>query len=287
MKMVIHKWSRGAAIVACVALGNTLAVEAWAQTRSDMAAEQGSGVADQYKIGPGDTVRIAVYQSPDLSVEARVTENGTISYPLIGTFQISGLTVTEAEKSLASALKKGDFLRNPQITIQVVNVRANQVKVLGQVSNPGLVPLDMAGMRLTDVLAAVGGIAAGSGADTVVLTGTRDGQPVRYEIDVPQLFAPGGQSRDVVMQPGDTIWVDRFPTVFMYGEVQRPGEIRLERGMTVMQALASAGGLTQRGTLRGLRIGRRDATGKTVELELGLDDKLQAGDIVYIKESLF
>jgi polysaccharide export outer membrane protein len=210
-----------------------------------------------------------------------------ISYPLIGAIRLGGRTVSEAEAALAAALKKGDFIKNPQVTVMVTQVRANQVNVLGQVGKPGRIPLDVAGMRLTDVLALAGGVAANAGSDTVVVTGLRNGQPFRSEVDLPRVFAPGGREHDIVIQPGDAIWVDRYPVVYLYGEVQRPGQLRLERGMTVMQALASAGGLTQRGTQRGLRVSRRAANGQVQQLELTLDDALQTGDVVFVRESLF
>lgn len=272
-----------AAVSAGVVLGAGLLaapLAAQAQVAASMAPEL-------YRIGPGDTVRITVYQSPDLSLETRVTETGVISYPLIGALRLGGLTVNDAEKALADALKKGDFIKNPQVSVMVTQVRANQVNVLGQVGKPGRVALDVAGMRLTDVIALAGGVAANAGSDTVVVTGARDGQPFRREIDLPRVFSPSGRNDDIVIQPGDAIWVDRYPVIYLYGEVQRPGQLRLERGMTVMQALASVGGLTQRGTQRGLRVSRRAANGQVQSLEVTLDDTLQTGDVVFVRESLF
>lgn len=275
------------ALIVCalgaVAGGLSLAsMPAAAQPAAESKAEQ-----DLYRLGPGDSVRITVYQSPDLNLETRLTETGVISYPLIGSIRLGGLTVSESEAALAAALKKGDFVKNPQISVMVTQVRANQANVLGQVGKPGRVALDVAGMRLTDVLALAGGVAANAGSDTVVVTGLRNGQPFRREVDLPRVFAPNGRTEDIVIQPGDAIWVDRYPVVYMYGEVQRPGQLRLERGMTVMQALASAGGLTQRGTQRGLRVSRRAASGQVQSLELSLEEALQAGDVVFVKESLF
>lgn len=275
------------ALIVCasgaIAGGLSLAsLPAAAQPAAESKVEQ-----DLYRLGPGDSVRITVYQSPDLNLETRLTEMGVISYPLIGSIRLGGLTVSESEAALAAALKKGDFVKNPQISVMVTQVRANQANVLGQVGKPGRVALDVAGMRLTDVLALAGGVAANAGSDTVVVTGLRNGQPFRREVDLPRVFAPNGRNEDIVIQPGDAIWVDRYPVVYMYGEVQRPGQLRLERGMTVMQALASAGGLTQRGTQRGLRVSRRGANGQVQSLELSLEEALQAGDVVFVKESLF
>jgi len=242
---------------------------------------------DQTRIGAGDTIRITVYQSPDLSLETRVNENGAISYPLLGRVQMAGLTVNAAEAHLAAELKRRDFVRDPQVIIVVTQVRANQVNVLGQVGRPGRYPLDLAGMRMTEVLALAGGVIAGAGSDTIVLTGTRNGRPFRHEVELPRLFAPGGAADDSVVAPGDTVWVDRAPQIYMYGEIQHPGVVRLERGMTVMQAVAAGGGATQRGTLKGLKITRRGPDGRMQTIEPAMDDTLKDGDVVFIRESLF
>jgi polysaccharide biosynthesis/export protein len=242
---------------------------------------------DQSRIGAGDTIRITVYQSPDLSMETRVNEGGAISYPLLGRVQLAGLTVTAAEQHIASELKRRDFVKDPQVIIVVTQVRANQVNVLGQVGKPGRYPLDLTGMRLTEVLALAGGVVAGVGSDTIVLTGTRDGKLFRHEIDLPRLFSAGGTGEDIVVAPGDTIWVDRAPQIYMYGEIQHPGPIRLERGMTLMQAVAAGGGATPRGTLKGIKVTRHGADGKTQTIEPTMEDTLKDGDVVFIRESLF
>jgi polysaccharide export outer membrane protein len=220
-------------------------------------------------------------------METRVNENGFISYPLLGSVKMSGYTVEAAEQHLAQELKRHDFVKDPQVNIVVTQVRANQVNVLGQVGHPGRYPLDLAGMRMTEVLALAGGVAAGAGSDTVVLVGERDGKPYRHEVDLPHIFAPGGRADDTVLMPGDTIWVDRAPQIYMYGEIQHPGTLRLERGMTVMQAVAAGGGATPRGTLKGLRVTRRGADGRMQTFEPSMEDSLKDGDVVFIRESLF
>jgi polysaccharide biosynthesis/export protein len=245
-----------------------------------------SASAAQYRLALGDTIRITVFQAPDLSLETRITEAGVISYPLLGSVNLAGLTVPEAEQRIAKGLRDGNFVRAPQVSISVVQVRGNQVSVLGQVGRPGRYPLETGDVRLTDVLATAGGVASG-GSDIVVVVGTRNGQPYRAEVDLPTVFAPNRRGADVTLQNGDVLWVDRAPTIYMYGEVQRPGALRLERGLTVMQALATAGGLTQRGTLRGLRVSRKDAEGRMRETEPQLTDVLRPDDVVFVRESVF
>jgi polysaccharide export outer membrane protein len=262
-------------------------VSAQAATQVPASAPAPTTVPDQYRIGAGDSLHINVYMSPDLSIDARVNEAGDISYPLLGRITLGGLTVTTAEAHLAQALKKGDIVKNPQVSIVVTNFRANQVNVLGQVGRPGRLPLDLAGMRLTEVLSLAGGVIAGAGSDTIVLIGQRNGQPYRKEADLPRIFAPGGSNDDIVVMPGDTIWVDRAPQIYLYGEIQHAGIQRLERGMTVMQAVAAGGGATARGTLKGLKISRRGPDGRIQTIEPSMEDTLKDGDVMYIRESLF
>jgi len=249
----------------------------------------GSAALAEYRLGAGDVVRVVVYQNVDLTLETRVSETGVISYPLLGNVRIGGLGVSAAEKLIADGLKNGNFVKEPQVTIVLLQVRGNQASVLGQVNRPGRYPIETADMRMTDLLANAGGVAT-TGGDQVVLTGTRDGKPLRLEIDLPSVFGPNsdqGRINDVLVQNGDVLWVDRAPIVYIYGEVQRPGPMRLERGMTLMQVLASGGGLTQRGTERGIRVHRKGADGKVQIVQSSMDDVVKDGDVVYVKESLF
>ncbi len=254
--------------------------------QAQTAAPAAATAAAEYRLGSGDVVRISVYQNPDLTLETRVTETGLVSYPLLGSIRLGGLSVTAAEKLIADGLRNGNFVKSPQVTLVVMQVRGNQASVLGQVNRPGRYPIEVADMRLTDLLAMAGGTAA-NGSDVLVVTGTRNGQPFRLEVDLPTVFAQGGKGQDLLIQNGDTVWVDRQPIVYIYGEVQRPGPMRLERGFTLMQALATGGGLTQRGTEKGIRVHRKGADGKVQIVTPGMDDKMQDGDVVYVRESLF
>lgn len=267
---------RRALLTLCFGLLALVGTGAWAQ----------AGAANEYRLGAGDVIRINVYQNADLTLETRIGEAGNVSYPLLGSVKLGGLTVPQAEKAIADGLLRGNFLKQPQVSIQVTQVRGNQVSVLGQVGRPGRFPLEVADMRLSDLLATAGGIGP-MGADTLTLVGTRNGQTFRKEVDLPSLFRGDRREDDVFVQNGDVLYVDRAPQIFIYGEVQRPGALRLERGMTLMQALATGGGLTQRGTEKGLRVHRKAPDGKTQIVQPAMDDLLRDGDVVYVRESLF
>ncbi|MEO8165668.1 MAG: polysaccharide biosynthesis/export family protein, partial [Betaproteobacteria bacterium] len=186
-------------------------------------------------LGPGDSIRINVFQNPDLTTETRLSQSGSVVFPLIGEIGLGGLTTAEAGARIADHLKRGNFILNPQVAISILQVRSRQVHVLGQLSRPGNYILEDAGSRLTDVLTLAGGINA-TGADTVTVLTNRNGKVERREIDVPAIFHGGDPSTNVQIENGDTIYVERAPVFYIYGEVQRAGAYRLEPNMIVMQA---------------------------------------------------
>jgi polysaccharide export outer membrane protein len=241
---------------------------------------------DQHLLGSGDVIRISVYQNADLSLETRVSELGQINFPLIGTVKVGGLTLPGAEAQIAKQLRDGNFVLKPQVNVMLVQVRSSQISVLGQISKPGRYPIETVNSKLSEMIAAAGGVVSG-GADVVTLIGSRDGKPIKMEVDLPAILQAGRVDLDVSVANGDILYVDRAPMFYIYGEVQRPGVVRLERGMTVLQALALSGGVTQRGTERGLRVHRRDASGAVQVLEPKMNDPVLRDDVIYVRESVF
>lgn len=239
-----------------------------------------------YRLGAGDAIRITVFQNQDMTLETRVSESGTISYPLIGSVKIGDMTIDAAEKTIAKKLRDGGFVKQPQVNIALLAVRGNQVSVLGLVNRPGRFPLETFNTRISDLIALAGGVVP-AGSDTAILSGMRDGKPFRKEIDIPSLFIKEGSPDDLVVQGGDVIYVQRAPVFYLYGEAQRPGSYRIERGMTVQQALALGGGPTPRGTEWRLRLDRRGADGKVERLTPERDELIQSDDVLYVRESLF
>jgi polysaccharide export outer membrane protein len=240
----------------------------------------------EYLLAPGDILKISVFKNPDLSVDVRVSEAGVISYPLIGSVSVTGLTLPSAERKIAQALKDGGFVVNPQVNILLTQAFGNLVSVIGEVNTAGRYSLDAAGGHLSGMLAAAGGVSA-TGGDLVIVTGVRNGKPFRREVDIVKMSLSGSPAEDIELSGGDTLFVNRASMFYIYGQVQKPGQFRLERGMTVMQALASGGGVTGKGTQRGIVRHRRDAGGKVKEESFSMDDDVQDKDVIYVKESLF
>lgn len=238
-----------------------------------------------YRIGTGDVVRISVYGNPDLTTEARVGEDGSFTFPLIGATKATGQTPAAIEKDIAKRLAKGGFIVDPNVNINIVQYRGQQVSVLGRVNRPGKHALERVS-RVTDALALAGGIVT-DGADVLTLIREKNGKTEYHEIDVVALFKTGGETGNMRVQDGDIINVARQPMFYIYGEVQRPGSFRLEQNMSVVQALSMGGGLTARGTQRGIKILRADGAGAIQEIDAKLADALQKNDVIYVKESLF
>ena len=245
-----------------------------------------------YRLGPGDAIRILVFQNPDLTLDTRVNEGGTITYPLVGKVGVGGITIAQAELNIASALKRGGFVQKPQVNIVLLQVRGNQVSVLGQVNRPGRYPLETFNVRVSDLLAVAGGIVgsiggATGGADKVIVSGLREGKPFRKEVDIAELFMTNRIDDDFIVASGDVIYVPPAPVFYIYGEAQRSGSYRIKRGMSVQQAMAEAGGPTYRGTERGLRIDRRGPDGTVASIRPKPNEPVLPDDVLYVSESLF
>lgn len=240
----------------------------------------------EYKLGAGDTIRITVFQNPDMELETRVSEEGSINYPLIGTVQVAGLSTSAAEQLIAERLTSGGFVKRPQVNINVLDARSTQVSVMGMVNKPGRYALESNAMPVTAVVTLAGGVMP-EASDIVIVTGKRDGKPFRQEVDLPAMYLNETSETNVLVQAGDEIYVQRAPVFYIYGEAQKPGSYRLERNMSVIQALAQGGGPTIRGTERNIKLMRRNGDGVTEEIKPKLTDLVRADDVIYVRESLF
>lgn len=238
------------------------------------------------RLGAGDTVRVSVFQSPELTTEGQISSAGTLTFPLLGEIPIADRTPAEAGQLVAKRLREGRLVLNPQVSVSLLELRSQRVSVLGQVTRPGPYPLDNSTRTLTAMLAQAGGVTA-NGDDTVIVIRGHGSDTERLAIDVPAMYRTGGIASDVELQSGDTIFVPNAPVFYIYGAVQRPGMYRLEPETSVLRALSLGGGLAPRGTERGVTIHRPMPDGSMQEIHAALADQVAPNDIVRVKQSVF
>jgi polysaccharide export outer membrane protein len=237
---------------------------------------------DDYRLGPDDLVKITAFNYPDLSTEARVSQSGNITFPLIGELTVAGMSSREVERLLTTRLATGGFINNAQVSVLVTEYRSQKISVMGQVAKPGQYSI-AASNKVLDLLAEAGGVVNEVADDRITLLRSDGSKSV---IDLKAMFE-GDPTQNPSVGAGDTIYVPRAPKFYIYGEVQRPGVYRLDRGMTVSRALSVGGGLTAKGSERRAFVKRRDAQGKEQTYSVKGSDLLAADDVLFVKESLF
>lgn len=249
--------------------------------------------SESIRLGPGDVVRATIFGHPDLSGEMRIGEDGRVPFPLVGDILIGGLSTSEAEAKIADLLVGGGYVTDPKITLFVEQRRQtleNSVLILGKIAKPGKYALEgLSGegvQTLVDLLAVAGGTAQDSSENLLLLR--RDGDNVhKMTVDLRALLGQGELQQNVRLIGGDIVFVPETDVFYIFGQVQNPGRYRLERGMSVMQAISVGGGIGPRGTERGIMVKRRKGSGEVETLQASLSDELRPNDVVYVKESLF
>lgn len=257
-----------------------LAVLAWVGTASAQAPArliaEPPAIAKSYILGPEDVVEVDVLGRQDFRTRARIRPDGLILLPLIGSVQAANRTPVQLSEDVAKQLASGGYFANPMVTVDVVSYASRYVIALGAVTSSGLVPVDRA-YRVSEILARVGGV-RDNAADYVVLTRS-GGDETRLRISD---LATGGDQQDPYVQPGDKLYAPPAEIVYLNGSVNAPGQIPLTYGMTLRTAIAKAGGVNANGSDRKVKVTRGGRV-----TPVGLDDRLQSGDIVFVGERLF
>jgi polysaccharide biosynthesis/export protein len=251
--------------------------------------------ARNYLVGPQDVLAINVWASPDLSGKYTVEADGSFTFPLIGRVKAGGLTLREVEEELKRLLADGYF-KNPQVSVAIEQHRSQRIFVVGEVRSPGALPLT-GDMTLIEALARAGSTTPSAGTEALIVRrapGHDDDAPVMpnghgaaevVRVDLEELQS-GGLKENHPLQDGDTIFVPRAETVYVFGEVRSPGNYAIKKDTTVLQALSLAGGVTPRGSTNRIRI-IRIVDGKKKEINAKLDDLLQPGDTIVVRERYF
>lgn len=243
-----------------------------------------------YILGSDDLVKISVFDHPELSVDARISKSGNITFPLLGVVHAAGLSTRNLEESLIARLNDGGFVRQPQVSVLVTDYQSQKVSVLGQVAKPGQYALSTSN-KLLDLLAQAGGLVTSvAGGSPSALSGDeatlirRDGTKV--VIDLHALFQ-GDAGQNLPVSAGDTIFVPGAPIFYVYGQVQKPGPYKLERNMTVTQAISAGGGLTPKGSEHWMKVKRRGTNGVVQEISIKGRELLQPDDVLLVNEGWF
>jgi polysaccharide export outer membrane protein len=255
-----------------------------------------SSTVTNTRVGSGDVLRVTVFGQPDLSAEVGVNDKGMLTLPLIGGVDVTGLTTSEISARVADALRKGQYLRNPEVSVEVVQLRSQMVSVLGEVSRPGRYPIP-GHMSVLELLATAGGLTAQADqtvtllrrkADNSNASGTNSTESdVRIPILLGETKATERSPLDVELNSGDVVYVNKKKLFYIHGEVNRPGAYPMEQDMNVMRAISLGGGMTQRASQRRIYINREMPDKAAQEIKAKLTDPVLPGDVVYVNESLF
>jgi polysaccharide export outer membrane protein len=244
-----------------------------------------------YVVGPGDVLAVHVFYEPQLSGNFRVENDGQFSYPFLGRVSAGGKTVSAIAALLKERLADG-YLRNPQVTVDVEQFRSQSVFVMGEVRTPGKYVLS-GSITLLDALAQAGSPTPAAGAEVLILhpkvSTFGPTLPSQRDADVTHVdlreIEDGKLSRNVTVKDGDTIFVPKAERFFVIGMVRTPGSYVLERNMTVLQAISTAGGISERGSNKRLKI-VRIVDNKRKEIDAQPTDIVQAGDTIVVRQRL-
>jgi polysaccharide export outer membrane protein len=249
-------------------------------------------------IGPKDLLEITVLGVQEINkLVVRVSEEGRITLPLLGEVLVGNMTKFEVERKLAGLAGEKIVLK-PQVTVHILEYLSRRVSVVGAVEKPG--PFELLGRRT--VLAAIseaGGLTRDAGEEIIIIRQLPDGANTSIRIPVEGLFVQGDPKLNVVLEPGDVINVpvDKAVSIYVFGQVKSPGALQVKTSSlpTLTQAIAQAGGFTDRANRRRVQIRRKDASGKTIEINVNVRDvlkgkvkdiPLQINDTVYVPESV-
>jgi polysaccharide export outer membrane protein len=261
-----------------------------------LAQERTPPAVTDYVVGPQDVLTITSYDQTDLSGKFALEADGTFTYPLIGRVKAGGKTLRQVEAQVKQQLKDDGYFNKPQITVAVETYKSQKIFVVGEVHNPGPYPLS-GDMNLVEAIARAGSTLPTAGGEAVIVhpAGAGASEPTLptqapaarvVRVDLRDL-QNGAFSENAALRDGDTIFVPRAESVYVFGQVKNPGAYPLQQtNMSVLQALSLSGGLTDRGSTTRIRI-VRIVKGERKELKVKLTDRVQAGDTIIVAERFF
>lgn len=256
-----------------------------------------SQVMASYVVGPADVLGIKVFGEDALSNKYTVDTDGSITFPLLGRVEVSRRTTRQIEEELTKMLA-GDFLRRPQVSVEVAQYRSRSIFVIGEVRSPARYTIE-GPMTLLEVIAEAGSTTPAA-SDTIIVQRYKEGMAAAVtapampdddrsvevlRVSLEDLRA-GRLAANILLQENDTIIVPPAPLVYVSGYVKQPGSFPIRPGMTVRQAITEAGGVSERGSTRGIKIVRKDKNGKEVEIDAEMSTVVQPNDTIKVRARL-
>lgn len=252
----------------------------------------------EYKIGPKDLLEISVFGQDELNKTVRVSEDGKITFPLLGEVEVKGLTKVELEKKLSRLLEE-NYLHNPQVTIFIREHQSKIVSVLGAVKNPGHYEI-LGRQTLLHIISKAGGLTNETGEDIIIMRQSQDGSNISLKISIDGLFLKGDPDLNIPLQPNDIINVpiDKIVHVYVFGQVKNPGALDVKKSNipTLLSAIAQAGGFSERASKGRVIIKRKDESGNEKTTKVNVKDiikgkkkdiQLMENDVVIVPETIF
>jgi Periplasmic protein involved in polysaccharide export len=249
--------------------------------------------SSDYVVGAQDLIKITVFDEPTMSGSYRVDTDGSFQYPMLGRVAVGGMRIREVEQMLKTKLEDG-YIKRAQVAVDVEQFRSRSIFVVGEVRTPGKY-LMTAQMSLIEALAAAGSTTATASSEVMILrprdagsaqalTPEQVDQNSVTRVNLADLQL-GRLSQNVALVEGDTIFVPKADKFFITGQVRSPGAYTFERGLTVLQAISLAGGLTEKGSSRRIKV-VRSVKGKKTQQGIDLADAIQPGDTLVIPQRL-
>jgi polysaccharide export outer membrane protein len=284
-------------LASCLLVGLFTAPVADAQSTAPRGADAptttASAVPNDYIVGAQDVLKVTVFDEPTMSGSYRVDADGSFQYPMLGRVAAAGLKPRDIAQFLKMKLEDG-YINRAQVTVDVEQFRSRSIFIVGEVRSPGKYPMT-GNMTLIEALAAAGSTTPNASTEVLILRprDSKSAQPLtpdqmdqanvsRVSLADLQL---GRLSENVALIEGDTIFVPKAERFFVTGQIRTPGAYTYERGLTVLQAISLAGGLTDKGSNRRIKV-IRSVNGKKVEQGIDLADSVQPGDTLVIPQRL-
>lgn len=258
---------------------------------------QDASRSSDYQVGPRDVLDIRVFQDPSLNSQPRVSDDGKITLPLVGSIDVSGITTQQIEAKLKAILEQ-KYYSKADVTVSVLEFENAPILVLGSVNKPGKITVG-GSMKLLQAISAAGGLASGHGRSLFILRTASNGLSDQLEVDIDALIVRGDSEVNVPVEPNDLINVpqDVILSIYVLGEVMKQGvvELRSSQDATLLKAIAAAGGATDRANLKRIVILRKE-NGKETTIEVdykrviagkSADVTLRNDDRIHVPESFF